>query len=359
VYSHSLARRALTYTAALMLTVPVAVTSPAAFAQKAPPSDNLLTVKVENALNAEHVFQGMRVIVTVSKGVVTLSGFVTSDAAKVLASEQAGGVTGVKTVLNNLTVQQPGTPAAVPAPAPMRPAPVAASPIQTLPRSVVLGQGTYIPIRVTDPISSKTAKPNDEFHGTVAANVFQNNFVLIPSGASVLGRVVEAKEAGHFVGQALLTIELVSIRLPSPDGPQNVSLITEPLSSKANGRGANTAEKTAGGAGVGALIGALAGGGTGAGIGALAGGGLGAGANAITRGQEINVRPETLLRFRTAAPLQVTVMMRGNMQVQMPAPAGPALQARPAAPDATTTPNGTPTAPTATTPNTETPKTPQ
>ena len=352
MYPHSLARRARTYIVALMVAAPVALSSPAAFAQKAPPSDNLLTVKVENALNAEHVFQGMRIIVTVSKGVVTLSGFVTSDAAKVLASEQAGGVSGVKTVLNNLTVQQPGTPT-VPTPAPMRPASVAAAPIQTLPRSVVLGQGTYIPIRVTDPISSKTAKPNDEFHGTVAANVFQSNLVLIPSGASVLGRVVEAKEAGHFVGQALLTIELVSIRLPSPDGPQNVSLITEPLSSKANGRGANTAEKTAGGAGVGALIGALAGGGEGAGIGALAGGGLGAGANAITRGQEINVRPETLLRFRTAAPLQVTVMMRGNMQVQLPAPAGPAFRGRPASPDAT------PTAPTTTAPNTETPKTPQ
>jgi type IV secretory pathway VirB10-like protein len=78
---------------------------------------------------------------------------------------------------------------------------------------VILGQGTFIPIRITDPISSKTAKPNDEFHGTVAANVFQSNLVLIPSGTSVLGRVVEAKEAGHFVGQALLTIELVSIRL--------------------------------------------------------------------------------------------------------------------------------------------------
>jgi hypothetical protein len=216
---------------------------------------------------------------------------------------------------------------------------------------VILGQGTFIPIRITDPISSKTAKPNDEFHGRVAANVFQSNLVLIPSGTSVLGRVVEAKEAGHFVGQALLTIELVSIRLPSPDGPQDVSLITESLSSKANGRGVNTAEKTAGGAGVGALIGALAGGGTGAGIGALAGGGLGAGANAVTRSQEVNVRPETLLRFRTAAPLQVTVLMRGNMQVQVPAPTGPALKARPAAPDATATPT--------TTPNAETPKTQQ
>lgn len=348
MYPHSLARHSLAYTVALLLAAPVAVTSPAGFAQKAPPSDNLLTVKVENALNAEHVFQGMHVNVTVSKGVVTLTGFVTSDAAKVLASEEAGGVTGVKTVLNNLTVQQPGVPtAAAPPPAPARPAQVT-TPIQTLPRSVVLVQGAFIPIRITDPISSKTAKPDDEFHGTVATNVFQSNLVLIPSGTSVLGRVVEAKEAGHFVGQALLTIELVSIRLPSPDGPQDVSLITEPLSSKANGRGVNTAEKTAGGAGVGALIGGLAGGGKGAGIGALAGGGLGAGTNAITRGQEINVRPETLLRFRTESPLQVTVMMRGNMQVQTPAPAGPALKARPVVPATTATPT--------TTPNAETPK---
>jgi hypothetical protein len=339
VNPHSLAHRSLAYTVALMLAAPVAFTSQVAVAQKTPPSDNLLTVKVENALNAEHVFQGMKVIVTVSKGVVTLSGFVTSDAAKVLASEEAGNVTGVKTVLNNLTVQAPGaTGPTLAAPAP-RPASVAQAPAQTLPRSVVLGTGTFLPIRVTEAISSKSAKVNDEFHGSVAANVFQNNLVLIPSGASVLGRVVEAKEAGHFVGQALLTIELVSIRLPSPDGPQNVSLLTEALSSKANGRGANTAEKTAGGAGVGALIGALAGGGKGAGIGALAGGGLGAGANAITRGQEINVKPETLLRFRTAAPLQVTVMMRGNMQVQLPVPAGPALAVRPNAnPETTATP---------------------
>jgi hypothetical protein len=122
VYPRSLAGRSLAVTVALMLVAPVAAISPAAFAQKTQPSDNLLTVKVENALNAEHVFQGMRVIVTVSKAVVTLSGFVTSDAAKVLASEEAGSVTGVKTVLNNLTVQQPGAPAAVtPPPAPARP----------------------------------------------------------------------------------------------------------------------------------------------------------------------------------------------------------------------------------------------
>lgn len=320
-------RHSIAYIGALIFAVLLDVSPTTIFAQEAPSSDSLLVSSVENVLNGEHVFQGMRIIVSVSDGVVTLSGFVTSDAAKVLASEEAGGVTGVRTVLNNLTVQESGT---VPQTLTPRAGPVAKTVLKTRSHTIVLRQGTSISVRVTEPLSSTTAKPNDEFHGIVAANVFQGNLVIIPSGASVLGRVVEAKKAGHFVGQALLTIELVSVRLRSPGGSQNIAIVTDPLSSKANGRGANTAEKTAGGAGIGALIGALAGGGTGAGIGALAGGGLGAGANAITRGQEINIPSETLLQFHTAAPIQVTVMVHGNMQI--PGPYGPALQVRPAEP---------------------------
>src|SRR5260370_12805884 len=38
-------------------------------------------------------------------------------------------------------------------------------------------------------------------------------------------------------------------------GPQDVSLLTQPLSNKTQGRGTNTAEKTGGGAALGAIIG--------------------------------------------------------------------------------------------------------
>ena len=77
----------------------------------------------------------------------------------------------------------------------------------------------------------------------------------------------------------------------------------------------NTAEKAGGGAGLGAIVGALAGRGRGAAIGAGSGGGLGAGINAVTRGKEIDLKPEQLLQFRTAAPFEVTLMLQNGKQV--------------------------------------------
>jgi predicted nuclease of restriction endonuclease-like (RecB) superfamily len=145
----------------------------------------------------------------------------------------------------------------------------------------------------------------------------------------VMGRVIEAKAAGHFSGAADLSIELVSVRLQGANGPQDVSVLTQPLSSKAQGRGTNTAEKTGGGAAVGAIIGGLAGGGAGAGIGALSGGVLGGGSNALSRGKEIVVKPEQLLPFRTSSPLEVTIVLVDGHQIVPADASGPQLQGRP------------------------------
>ena len=297
----------------------------------APPTDHVLRLRVERALAADHVFAGMTVETAVSGRVVTLTGTVTSDAAKVLASKDAGSIAGVKEVLNNLTVMAPA-PVVVQAPPPPPPPPTpppAPVEVKTVRRQIVVPTGTLISVRTSDAISSKTAKPNDTFHGTVAADVLEDGLTVIPQGTDVVGRVVQAKAAGHFTGSAELTVELESVRVNTLDGPATLAVVTDPVSNKGTGRGVNTAEKTAGGAGIGALIGGLAGGGAGAGIGALAGGGLGAGANGVTRGQEITVPVETVLRFTTSGPLQVPVAMRGGKQVMLPKPGGPALETRP------------------------------
>ncbi len=151
----------------------------------------------------------------------------------------------------------------------------------------------------------------------------QQGYIVIPAGTPVTGRVVEAKAAGHFTGMAELSLELTSVHLNTPHGPQEVSVLTTPLSSKTVGRGTNTAEKTGGGAAVGAIIGALAGGGSGTAIGAVSGGALGAGTNAVTRGKEIALNPEQLLQFRTGASLDVTVTLRNGQQLppSIPSPA--------------------------------------
>jgi hypothetical protein len=180
-----------------------------------------------------------------------------------------------------------------------------------------------------EPITTKTAKAGDQFHGTLAAGVSSGGMVAIPAGTSVLGRVVSAKPPGHFVSAAELSLEITSLRLPEPDGKgQDVGIITDYLSSNGKGRGANTAAKTGGGAAAGAIVGALAGGGTGAAIGAVAGGGLGLGSNAVTSGGQIELHPETLLRFRKTAPITTTVYKKNGIQIQLPASPGPALLPR-------------------------------
>jgi hypothetical protein len=72
-----------------------------------------------------------------------------------------------------------------------------------------------------------------------------------------------------------------------------------------NGRGKNTAEKIGGGAAVGAILGGIFGGGRGAAIGAGAGAGGGAIVQGATRGQQVRIPSETIIRFRTEAPFSV------------------------------------------------------
>jgi hypothetical protein len=293
---------------------------PHAPAQSSRPTQQALDAKMEaqvqKTLANEHAFVGSSIFSSVKKGVVTLSGNVRSEAEKTLASSELADIAGVRTVLNNLTV--------VLTPQPVTPPPVPLGPSGLKP--VSLPGGSILSIRVDDEITTKTAKPNDTFGGTLASAVVFNSYIVIPSGTPVMGRVVDAKAAGHFSGAAL-SLELVSVRLNQPDGATDASVVTQELSSKAGGRGVNTAEKTGGGAALGAVVGALAGGGAGAGIGALAGGGLGAGSNAITRGKDIDVKPEQLLQFRLAVPFETTVLLRNGRQV-IPSAVDPKLTSR-------------------------------
>jgi outer membrane lipoprotein SlyB len=60
-----------------------------------------------------------------------------------------------------------------------------------------------------------------------------------------------------------------------------------------------------GGAAVGAILGGIFGGGKGAAIGAAAGAGAGTGVSAATKGQQIVLKPETVLSFQLQSPVTV------------------------------------------------------
>ena len=297
-------------------------------------SDTQIIADVRSILTNEAALQGPgnNISASIRQGVVTLSGTVTSNAGRVLASRDIADVAGLKTVLNDITVGG-ANPAATPPPATAGAA--TATPDRT--KLLELPARTVIPIRLQDEIDTKTAKEGDTFHGTVAANVFRSGYPLIPVDTPVLGRIVEAKPAGRLVGFALLTVELVSLRLPTPGGQdENVSVVTAQVSSRTNGRGTGTAAAAGGGAGLGGLIGALGGGGKGAAIGAASGAALGTGARALTPGQQIDLKPEALIQFITSAPISVPVLIHNGLPALREAASGEAaLKTRAGAPATT------------------------
>ena len=77
------------------------------------------------------------------------------------------------------------------------------------------------------------------------------------------------------------------------------------------------------------MIGAIAGGGKGAAIGAASGGALGAGTNALLPGQQIDIKPETLLQFTVTSPITATVHLHNGIPQEMPAATQGELKTRP------------------------------
>lgn len=309
------------------------------------PTDAHILAQVNHTIANEQAFKGMTIIPSVSNGVVTLSGTVKNYAAKVLASYEISNIQGVRTVLNNLNINssytappaQPSeqqSPQQNPQPPPQEyqpqgqqpsgyqqnsrqetPSQQYTGPSVTSTKTVVLPSGTLLPVRLSEEINTANAQPNQVFHATLVNNVNYDNYMLIPRGTVFLGRVISAKSAGRFAGYPELSIELTGFTIDGPDGPQKVSVITEPISSQGpKGRGKNTAEKAGGVAALGAIIGAVAGGGKGAAIGALSGGAVGAGMN-IKRGKQIDLKPEQLLQFRTSDTTVETVYLHNGQQI--------------------------------------------
>jgi hypothetical protein len=320
----------------------------------APTDDATLTAALQSRIASDGALSSEPIQSSVQKQVATLDGTVSSEAARSLAATDAAQVVGVKTVVNNLTVQAPPPtvtaaatpPPALPAPVAPKPKPTPASkpapvvrqtpappppveapasetaaaappppPQEQLPppppppppppafRDITLAPDTVIPIRITETLDSATTQQGDLFTGTVAADVITDGLVVIRQGTPVSGRVSAVQEAAHYKGSSLLTIELTSINRHG----EKLAVTTEPYSVQGKGRGANTAEKVGGGAAVGAILGGILGGGKGAAIGAAAGGGAGAGINTVTRGQQVQIPSETLIRFRLTNTLALKV----------------------------------------------------
>ena len=204
------------------------------------------------------------------------------------------------------------------------PAPAAAQtplpPPTPVVHSITLSAGTTIPIRITQTLDSASTQTGDKFTGEIASDIVEDGMVVLPQGTEVTGHVDAAQDAKHYKGSALLTISLTAINHKG----EHISCATDPFTKQGEGRGKNTAEKVGGGAAVGAILGGILGGGKGAAIGAAAGGGVGAGANTVTKGQQVQIESETVVRFRLSDPILLHVTTGGSSSGN----SGPALEHR-------------------------------
>jgi len=313
-----------------------------------------LTANVQSKIQGDGALSTEPIQVSTQTGTVTLNGQVSNGAARTLAANDAAAIAGVQKVINNLVVaaNTPAVSATTTTPQPevmplpvekgrarvearpaapvaprsgtgsglgsggrdeQRPAPVeragnepvraAAPAVPAAPafRNVTLAAGTVLPVRVTQTLDSATTQVGDTFSGAMATDIVQDGLTVLPRGTAVTGRVTDAKDAGHFKGSSLLAVQLTGINKRG----QQIAVSTETFSKEGTGRGKNTAVKTGVGAAAGALLGGIFGGGKGAAIGAAAGGGTGAGINAVTRGQQVQIPTETVVRFSTTNAITV------------------------------------------------------
>lgn len=317
----------------------------------APPSDQAITSDIQAKLFQDPVLKTRDINVSAQSAVVTLTGTVNSEDEKASVEQIANQESGVKQVVDQLTVASAAAaappPAAAttaaarpsrkkrhhhdeaaaaappPSPAPSAPdstqarsAPPAPAPVidqpppagepaqaPAAPATVTIPAGTIVTVRMIDPVDSRTSQPGQEFAAALAAPLAVGNQVVVPAGSNASVRLVTATSSGRFEGRAELALELHSLTING--SARRVRSSAYQKNGRSRGRG--TAEKVGGGAVIGGLIGAIAGGGKGAAIGAGIGGAGGGGAQALGKRGQVKVPSEAKLDFVLKAPITVTL----------------------------------------------------
>jgi len=176
-------------------------------------------------------------------------------------------------------------------------------PPASVPPEIVIPAGTWVTVRVNEPISSKHNHAGDAYSATLSEPLIADGYVIARRGQTIAGHVAESDEGGRVKGLSHLSLELTDLSLV--DG-QQVPVKTELSRYEAGPSKGRDAAAIVGTTGVGAAIGAAAAGG----IGAAAGAGAGAIASTIgvlaTHGRETVVLPEDRLTFRTTAPITIS-----------------------------------------------------
>jgi hypothetical protein len=148
---------------------------------------------------------------------------------------------------------------------------------------------TRATVRCNVSMNSETARAGQVWDGTLIKDIVVNGQKVFPAGASVRGRVTNAKSSGRLKAPGILTVRLTSIN--------GTKVSSSARTYRGKGHTKSNVTKIGGGTAAGAVIGGLLGGGKGALIGAGAGAAAGTGVAAATGKSEAHIPAETVMSF--------------------------------------------------------------
>lgn len=169
-------------------------------------------------------------------------------------------------------------------------------------KTIALPVGTSISVTVDQTLSSEQSHSGDSFQASLAEPVVIDGKTVVPKGAKVTGRVVEAIASGRLQHPGSLTVSLSSVEVEG----KTYDISTDSVSRKGASHKKRNLGIIGGTAAGGAIIGAIAGGGKGAAIGAGAGAGAGTAGAALTGKKDVSIPAETRITFHLKQSVSVT-----------------------------------------------------
>ena len=162
----------------------------------------------------------------------------------------------------------------------------------------VVPAGQELDVRLQSTLSSETAKVEQRFDATTAADLTQNGRVLVPAGAVVHGVVSDVKPAGRIERSGSITLSFDRMTVNGRDYPIR-GMATQIFQSGGIREEAGTAGA---GAGIGGVVGGILGGVKGAILGAVIGAG---GAIAAPDGKDVELPAGSIIRMRLDSDVNV------------------------------------------------------
>lgn len=176
------------------------------------------------------------------------------------------------------------------------------APATVPPSRLTIRPGTFLTVRIDQPLSSDHNQPGDAFSASLVKPLVVDGVVVAQSGQTIAGRVAEAQKAGRVSGTSRLGVQLTELTLVDGQQLPIQSQLVNRTGPTSVGRDAGA---IAGTTALGAAVGAAADWGRGAAIGAGAGAAAGIIGVLLTRGQPTVIYPEQVLTFRIEAPVAI------------------------------------------------------